>query len=87
MRNRYPGTCYRCGGHVAAGDGHFERFMGRWRTQHASCAIEHRGNPDPERAAFQKRQDEIRASGTGRNAQKARKRLRDLEKQTSGAPA
>lgn len=25
-RNQYPGTCYRCGGHVAAGAGHFERM-------------------------------------------------------------
>ena len=24
MRNRFPGTCYRCGGHVAKGGGHFE---------------------------------------------------------------
>lgn len=39
MRNRYPGTCYRCGGHVAKGAGHFERHQGGWRTQHADCAI------------------------------------------------
>lgn len=42
MRNRYPGTCYRCGKTVDAGDGHFERHNGGWRTQHASCAIAHR---------------------------------------------
>lgn len=24
MRNKYPGTCYRCGKPVAAGEGHFE---------------------------------------------------------------
>jgi hypothetical protein len=42
MRNRYPGPCYRCGKTVAPGDGHFERHKGAWRTQHASCAIEHR---------------------------------------------
>lgn len=42
MRNQYPGKCYRCGGNVAAGDGHFERFGHSWRLQHASCAIEHR---------------------------------------------
>lgn len=48
MRNRYPGTCYRCGGHVAAGEGHFERFIGRWRTQHASCA----NWPNPERPGW-----------------------------------
>ncbi len=47
MRNRFPGICYRCGGPVAAGDGHFEKVPGsrptRWRTQHADCAIQHRG--------------------------------------------
>ena len=42
MRNQYPGTCYRCGKTVEAGQGHFERNAGRWRTQHATCAIEHR---------------------------------------------
>lgn len=39
MRNKFPGTCYRCGKPVAAGAGHFERNAGRWRTQHADCAI------------------------------------------------
>lgn len=42
MRNKYPGTCYRCNRPVAAGDGHFERHNGGWRTQHAHCAIQHR---------------------------------------------
>ena len=42
MRNKYPGTCYRCHGHVAAGAGHFERHQGGWRTQHAQCAIQYR---------------------------------------------
>jgi hypothetical protein len=42
MRNRFPGTCYRCGQHVAAGAGHFERHNGGWRTQHADCAIKAR---------------------------------------------
>jgi len=43
MRNRFPGTCYRCGKHCAAGDGYFEkRPYGGWRVQHATCAIEHR---------------------------------------------
>ena len=42
MRNKYPGTCYRCGKPVAVGEGHFERHQGGWRTQHATCAIEHR---------------------------------------------
>ena len=43
MRNRYKGTCYRCGLEVAAGDGHFERYKGKWLTQHATCAILYRG--------------------------------------------
>jgi hypothetical protein len=42
MRNKFPGTCYRCSKPVAAGDGHFERWQGGWRTQHADCAILHR---------------------------------------------
>ncbi len=75
MRNRFPGTCYRCGEHVAAGDGHFERLAGQWRVQHATCAIECRGTPDPAREAHQRRKDLFAAHGTGRKAQKARKRL------------
>lgn len=55
MRNRHPGTCYRCGQRVEPGDGHFERLhwrrierLGlkpstRWITQHAECAIRYRG--------------------------------------------
>lgn len=43
MRNMYPGTCYRCGKHCAAGEGHFERKRGGWRVQHAKCAIVFRG--------------------------------------------
>lgn len=42
VRNKYAGTCYRCGAHVAVGKGHFERYQGGWRTQHAECAIEAR---------------------------------------------
>ena len=45
MRNRYPGTCYRCGQRVEAGAGHFERHGGGWRTQHAECAIAYRRRP------------------------------------------
>lgn len=48
MRNKYPGKCYRCGQLVKAGDGHFERYLGGWRTQHAACAIAHRDNKDKE---------------------------------------
>jgi hypothetical protein len=39
MRNKHPGTCYRCGKTVEPGAGHFERHNGGWRTQHAGCAI------------------------------------------------
>ena len=55
MRNRYPGTCYRCGKTVLAGQGYFERFdrnnkagwtdaekRSRWRVQHVACAKIHR---------------------------------------------
>ena len=50
MRNQYPGMCYRCGDLVAPGDGHFERHpsaSGKWRTQHADCAIRWRAKPAP----------------------------------------
>lgn len=77
MRNKYPGICYRCGRRVEVGDGHFERFRGGWRTQHASCAIEHRGTPDPVRQADTRRTMELRAQGTGRKAQRARRWLRE----------
>ena len=46
MRNRYPGTCYRCGERVEVGEGHFEKHGRGWRTQHAECAIMYRGKPD-----------------------------------------
>ena len=42
MRNKHPGICYRCSKPVAVGAGHFERYNGGWRTQHAECAIKHR---------------------------------------------
>jgi hypothetical protein len=56
VRNRYADTCYRCGGLVGKGQGHFEKVSPqrhpkawtagkKWVTQHASCAIEHRGTP------------------------------------------
>ena len=64
MRNKYPGICYKCNNVVAAGDGHFERYNGGWRVQHAKC-VKNRmeftnvgfqkkkhsndGNPDPTR--------------------------------------
>ncbi len=42
MRNRYPGPCYRCGNTVEKGDGHFERYNGRWRVIHETCVREQR---------------------------------------------
>jgi len=52
VRNKYPGLCYRCHKWVAKGEGHFERYKGRWRTQHASCCIVYRDlkyqEPTPE---------------------------------------
>lgn len=78
MRNKYPGTCYRCGKRVEAGDGHFERFGGGWRTQHATCAIEFRGTPDPAREASKLRRLQSAVHLTGRAGQKARRALREL---------
>jgi hypothetical protein len=56
MRNKYADVCYRCGGKVEAGEGHFEyqNFPGvKWPqfgqirstclVQHATCAIKYRG--------------------------------------------
>lgn len=77
MRNRFPGECYRCKAWVQAGEGHFERLGGSWRVQHAACAIEHRGTPDPVRAARQVAIATARAQGTGKRANRARKFLRE----------
>ena len=52
MRNRFPGTCYRCGERVKAGEGHFERYRGGWRVQHASCAIKNRTTAQEKHAAM-----------------------------------
>lgn len=79
MRNAYPGPCYRCGATVAAGKGHFERFNGGWRVQHASCAITYRGTPDPARVQVNMVRDKILAAGTGKSAKRARRRIRDRE--------
>lgn len=51
MRNKFPGICYRCGKPVAKGEGHFEKIKGpvKWRTQHASCAIENRKEKQKEK--------------------------------------
>lgn len=75
MRNSHPGLCYRCKKWCVAGDGHFERFGGGWRVQHATCAIEHRGTPDPDRQALVLQQKRQEAAGTGRRANRARKWL------------
>ena len=77
-RNTYPGECYRCKEWVPAGEGHFERLGAHWRVQHAACAIEHRGEPDPVRTEHSNRVRAVKAAGTGRRAQRARKTLRDL---------
>ena len=68
MRNRYPGICYRCGETVAVGEGHFEKHQtasGKWRTQHADCAIRWRGKPAPTMAeAKAARQPRARGKAT-----------------------
>lgn len=47
MRNKYPGYCYRCGGYVDCGEGHYEIMRNgrdsKWRIQHADCAVKYRG--------------------------------------------
>jgi hypothetical protein len=78
MRNKYPGVCYRCGERVEAGDGHFERFRGAWRTQHATCAIENRGTPDIDRLSDWIDKLKRDAAATGKRGQTARRRLRAL---------
>jgi hypothetical protein len=50
MRNRYPGFCYRCGRHVAPGQGFFEKIHPenrlpngpKWRVQCLDCCATHR---------------------------------------------
>ena len=59
MRNRYPGTCYRCGKRVEKGEGHFELIHKKervpggpaWRTQHADCCIRAREEKAKEQSA------------------------------------
>lgn len=79
MRNKYPGICYRCRTRVEVGEGHFERFRQGWRTQHATCAIECRGQPDAPREAWREEQLHWRAKQTGPKGQRARKQLRERE--------
>ena len=42
MRNKYPGTCYKCGCYVPVGQGFFEKNHGQfkgglWRVQCITC--------------------------------------------------
>lgn len=82
MRNKYSGTCYRCGKVVAPGDGHFERLNGQWLVQHATCAIQFRGtNTGKEQLvsralAGHRDRMEILATGTGKAARNARRFLK-----------
>ena len=85
MRNKFPGNCYRCGGHVDPGAGHFERFRGGWRVQHAECAIECRGTPDPQRDADALRRNQRLAEGTGKTAKRARRYLRQRQEMPAAA--
>ncbi len=77
MRNNFGGTCYRCGQWCAPREGHFERFRGTWRVQHAACAVEHRGVPDTARVDVWRAD----AQGTGRRAQRARRKMREAGNQ------
>lgn len=44
MRNKFGGNCYKCGKYCKAGEGYFERVIGKgWRVQHAYC----KSLPDP----------------------------------------
>lgn len=90
MRNKYPGICYRCGRYCDVGEGHFEKVPfeirkygdPKYRVQHASCAILHRGTDLGKEGASEKR-EAVRdgklfrhAAGTGKRAQKARQELK-----------
>ena len=80
MRNKYPGTCYRCGRHCGAGEGHFERYRGGWRVQHAICAIEARASDEITPENREERIEWLRhhALKTGKKAQRARRQLREM---------
>jgi len=86
MRNRYGGTCYRCNTWCAPGEGHFELLGRKFRVQHAACAIEFRGQPDEARKAQREKSLQWRAkNATGPRGQRARKKLRDREKNNEHA--
>ena len=80
MRNRYAGTCYRCGQRVEPGEGHFERHSRGWRTQHAECAIAYRGTT----TAPVPRPDSIE---TAKQIANNREYLRDLNARKVQEPA
>lgn len=55
-RNKYTGTCYRCGQNCEPGDGYFEKVgqpqrekwprmpaSTRWQVQHEACARRYEG--------------------------------------------
>lgn len=77
MKNRYPGTCYRCGRHCGVGEGLAEKFQGGWRVQHAICAAVAEEADPRER---EKRIEFLRhhALQTGQGARRARRELRLL---------
>lgn len=41
-RNKYGGVCYYCHTYCARGDGHYERYAGRYRLIHAECVTKQR---------------------------------------------
>lgn len=42
MKNKYKGKCYCCNQTVQKGEGHFERYKGRWRVIHIECVKKQR---------------------------------------------
>ena len=60
MRNRYPGTCYKCGEYVPVGYGFFEKVhdhsqRGKWRVQCVKCCDGRDVNPDDKEVLRAKR--------------------------------
>ena len=70
MRNKFPGRCYRCGNMVEIGQGHFEKYSGGWRTQHATCCIEAR----TERGFDSPAEEKVAGSYRRKEAAKVRKK-------------
>jgi len=88
MRNRFPGTCYRCGETVPAGEGHFEKtpFTRFWRVQHTGCAIKFRGTDvgkpgeSEKRAEMANRKLFANAKLSGEKGRRARRQLEHTQK-------